>query len=668
MIEKIRDRVLSLREQILAHNVAYYEKDAPSISDHEYDLLLQELRALEEAYPQLQTKDSPTQFVGGRVSARFSSVQHPAALLSLDNAFNEEDLQAFLERLRKNGITQQQQLAELKIDGLTLAVSYRNGKLEKAATRGDGFSGEDVTANVLAIRSIPKKLKNAPGQITLRGEIYMPKKGFYALNRDREENGESSFANPRNAAAGSLRQLDPAVTGSRNLEAFFYDVVFSEGESFSTQEELLQRLQSYGLPVNPKYRLCRSMEEIVDYIQDIAAERHDLPYDIDGLVFKLNQIAPRELLGATGKFPRWAIAYKFPPEQAETIVEDVIVSVGRTGVLTPTACLKPVFLAGSTISRATLHNEDNICSKDVRIGDHVLIQKAGDVIPELVRVLVEKRSGNEVSFRMPHICPSCGKPAYRPEGEAAWRCLNMHCPARIYEQLVHFASKKAMDIDGMGPAVVKQLLERGLIQDIADIYSLQKDDLLQLERFGRKSAENLIAAIAASKNKPLGRLLFALGIRHVGERVGKVLAARFVNLEQIMNADMEQLTGIDEIGSIIAESILEYFSQPQNRELIQRLAQLGLNLQGDLRPQEETRLSGKKVVVTGTLPGISREEAKALLEQAGAQVLSSVSKKLDYLLMGKNPGSKETKARELGIPILSWEEIQQLLKSEKNND
>ncbi|MBQ6809054.1 MAG: NAD-dependent DNA ligase LigA [Firmicutes bacterium] len=667
MKEDIQNRVAELRQQLRMHNVSYYEKDAPSISDQEYDLLMRELQSLEDEFPQLRTADSPTQRVGGAVSPRFPSVQHPAALLSLDNAFDEADLLAFLERLRKNGAVDRSLLAELKIDGLTVAITYREGTLETAATRGDGLSGEDVTANVKAIRSIPQKLKNAPALLTVRGEIYMPKQSFEALNRDREENGETTFANPRNAAAGSLRQLDPAVTGSRKLEAFFYDIVSGEDVTFPTQEALLEGIQAYGLPVNPKNRLCCTVEEIAAFIAEIEEERHRLPYDIDGMVFKLNQIEPRTKLGATGKFPRWAIAYKFQPEQAETIVEDIIVSVGRTGALTPTACLQPVSLAGSTISRATLHNEDNIRGKDIRIGDHVLIQKAGDVIPEVVRVLEEQRNGGERIFVMPHSCPSCGQPAVRPEGEAAWRCVNSHCPARIYEQLVHFASKKAMDIDGMGPAVVKQLLDRGLVRDIADIYTLQMDDLLSLERFGPKSATNLLNAISASKTAPLGRLLFALGIRHVGERAGKVLASRFAGMEQILQADEAQLTEIDEIGGIIAESIVSYFAEPQHRDLIQRLSDLGLNMQGESRPAQETLLSGKKVVITGTLPGIGREEAKALMEQAGAIVASSVSKKVDYLLMGENPGSKEGKARELGIAILSWEEMQTLLAAGREN-
>ena len=667
MNDDVQKRVSELREQLRMHNVAYYENDAPTISDHDYDMLLRELRDLEEEYPQLRTADSPTQMVGGRAAGRFRQVRHAAQLLSLDNAFNEADLIAFLERLRKNGVVCTELLGELKMDGLTVAITYQQGRLVSAATRGDGLIGEDVTDNVLAIRGIPRQLKRTPKLLTVRGEIYMPKQSFFELNRDREDNGESTFANPRNAAAGSLRQLDPQITASRRLEAFFYDIVECSEPEPNTQEELLSFLADCGLPVNAKCRLCRDILDVNAYIQEIGEQRHQLPYDIDGLVFKLNQLAQRKDLGATGKFPRWAMAYKFPPEQAETQVEDIIIGVGRTGALTPTACLTPVLLAGSTISRATLHNEDNIRNKDIRIGDYVLIQKAGDVIPEVVRVLSERRDGSEQPFVMPHLCPSCQQTAVRREGEAAWRCVNPHCPARIYEQLVHFASKKAMDIDGMGYAVVNQLLEQGLVKDIADIYRLREEDLLSLERFGPKSAANLINAIAASKNAPLGRLIFALGIRHVGERAGKVLARRFADMEQLERATLEQLTEIDEIGAVIAESIVAYFADPLHIKLIQDLREAGLNMQGEQSATQETPLSGKKVVITGTLPGIGREEAKALLEQAGAVVSSSVSKKVDYLLMGENPGSKETKARELGLTILSWPEMQQLLATTNEN-
>lgn len=664
MNEAILARVSELREQLRKHNKAYYENDAPLISDYDYDLLMQELKTLEAQYPELRTADSPTERVGGAASSRFREVRHGAALLSLDNAFNEGDLSAFLERLRKNGAENTDLLCELKMDGLTIAVTYWEGKLERAATRGDGLTGEDVTANVLAIRGIPKKLKQGPELLTVRGEIYMPKQGFLELNREREENGESTFANPRNAAAGSLRQLDPQVTAGRKLEAFFYDIVESSEALPASQQELLESLFGYGLPVNPERRLCRGILEMSEYIRKIGEQRHQLPYDIDGLVFKLDQTKKRNEIGATGKFPRWAIAYKFPPEQAETVVEDIVISVGRTGAMTPTACLRPVPLAGSTIARATLHNEDNIRDKDIRIGDHVLIQKAGDVIPEVVRVLTEKRNGRESSFVMPHTCPSCGQPAVRPEGAAAWRCVNPQCQARIYEQLVHFASKKAMDINGMGDAVVKQLLEAGLLHDISDLYTLKAEDLLELERFAAKSAENLIRAIDNSRKAPLSRLLFALGIRHVGERAGKVLAACFENMESLMSATVEQLTAIDEIGEIIARSIVNFFAESSNRALIQRLAELGLNMQGEKIQRQETALSGKKIVITGTLPDIGREEAKTILEAAGAIVSGSVSKKVDYLLMGENPGSKETKARELGITILSWPEMQELLSAD----
>lgn len=660
-----RARLPQLRAELSRYNEAYYQQDAPLTDDHSYDLLMRELRDLEEAYPHLATADSPSRRVGGRADRRFAPLRHPAPLLSLDNAFDAADIAAFLSRLQRAGLSRPALLVEPKLDGLTLAITYRHGDFVAAATRGDGLVGENVSANVKAIAGLPRRLSRALPQLTVRGEVFIPKAAFAALNAEREENGEPLFANPRNAAAGSLRQLDAAVSASRGLRLFCYDLVSAEGVEVSSQQELLELLAELGLPVNPERRLCHNVAEINAYLAEMTERRHHLPYDIDGMVMKLNAIPPRLELGATDKFPRWAMAYKFPPEQAETVVEEIIVGVGRTGALTPIACLRPVALAGSTISRATLHNEDNIRDKDIRVNDHVLIQKAGDVIPEVVRVLTDKRDGSERVFVMPDTCPQCGQPAVRPAGEAAWRCLNPQCPARLFEQLVHFGGKKAMDIDGLGPAVVRQLLDAGLVQDVSDLYRLTTEQLAPLERFGEKSAANLVAAIARSKENPLSRLLFALGVRHVGERAGKVLAARFADIDQLMAADLDRLTAIDEIGGVIAASLVDYFAQPTNVALIERLREAGLNLTG-AAAEAVGPLLGKTVVITGTLPGLDREEAKARLEQAGAKVGSSVSKKTSYLLAGDNPGSKLDKARALGVTVVSWPEMLTLLAGDND--
>ena len=660
-------RVEQLTAELKKYREAYYQQDAPLIDDHEYDMLEQELQRLETEFPALLRPDSPTQTVGGRAEKRFPPVRHAAPLLSLEDAFNYDDLAAFRSRLVKAGVGDPALLAEPKMDGLSLAVTYRDGRLAAAATRGDGLVGEDVTANVAAIASLPKELTSPVPLLTVRGEAYIPKSLFAALNAEREEAGEPLFANPRNAASGSIRQLDPRVTAGRNLHLYFYDIIESSGlPPVTTQTGLLDALSALGLPVNPERRLCPDLAAMTDYMEEMRSRRHLLEYDIDGMVFKLDAMERRAALGATGKFPRWAIAYKFPPEQAETRVESIEVSVGRTGALTPTANLAPVLLAGSTISRATLHNEDNIRDKDVRIGDTVLIQKAGDVIPEVVRVLPERRTGAETVFTMPENCPVCGCPTVRLEDEAARRCVNESCPARLYEAIVHFASKKAMDIDGMGPMIIRQLLDKELVRDVAGLYALTREQLAALERLGERSAANLVAAIADSRSRGLARLLFGLGIRHVGERAGKVLAARYADIYELMSASPEELTAIDEIGPIMAASISGWFARTPNRELIRRLEQAGVDLRGAGGAQRNAgRLSGRTVVISGTLPGIGREEAKALLEAAGAKVSGSVSRKTDYLLLGENPGSKLDKANALGVPALSWDQMQSLLAGEE---
>lgn len=656
-------RIAELKTEILRHNQAYYELDAPLISDFAYDALLRELRSLEEAFPQFATADSPTRKVGGKASPAYSQVVHPAALLSLDNAFDFDDVRAFWERVEKG--TGRKDLAyvlEQKMDGLSVEIQYRDGRLEIGATRGDGVTGENITENLKTIRSLPQRLQDSIPFLAVRGEVYMPKEAFRILNEEREEAGEPTFANPRNAAAGSLRQLDASITAGRRLEIFLYEVIAAEGLSFQSHVEMLRFLQKQGFPVNPDYLYSNDQEEMLSYIALWQVKRHQLPYETDGMVLKLDDRALREELGNTSKFPRWAIAYKFPPEEAETTVLDIAVSVGRTGAMTPLALVEPVTVAGSTVSRATLHNEDNVREKDIRIGDRVLIHKAGDVIPEIVRPLIEKRTGAERAFQMPHTCPECGSEAHRAEGEAAWRCPNPACPARLREGLLHFVGKRMMDIDGVGPALVQQLLEKGLVQDVADLYRLRAEDLLGLERMGEKSAANLLASIEASKQQPLSRLLYALGIRFVGERAAKLLARQYKDIYALMAASEEDLLTIPEIGIKIAISVVAYFAEPENQRRIAALAAAGLNMKGEaMEERGNLPLLGKTVVITGTLAGYDREAAKNLVEQAGGKAASAVSKKTDFLLLGENPGSKLEKAKAFNIPILTLAEFLALI-------
>lgn len=653
-------RIAALKTEILRHNQAYYELDAPLISDFAYDTLLRELRMLEDAFPQFATADSPTRKVGGKALPAYSQVIHPAALLSLDNAFDFDDVRAFWERVEKSaGRKGLAYVLEQKMDGLSVEIQYRDGCLEIGATRGDGVTGENITENLKTIRSLPLQLKDRIPFFAVRGEVYMPKEAFRLLN---EEAGEPTFANPRNAAAGSLRQLDASITAGRRLEIFLYEVIAAEGVSFQSHAEMLHFLQKQGFPVNPDYLYSNEQEEMLAYIALWQVKRHQLPYETDGMVLKLDDRALREELGNTSKFPRWAIAYKFPPEEAETTVLDITVSVGRTGAMTPLALVEPVTVAGSTVSRATLHNEDNVREKDIRIGDRVIIHKAGDVIPEIVRPLVEKRTGTERAFQMPHICPECGSEAHRTEGEAAWRCPNLACPARLREGLLHFVGKRMMDIDGLGPALVQQLLTKGLVQDVSDLYRLRAEDLLGLERMGEKSVANLLASIEASKQQPLSRLLYALGIRFVGERAAKLLARQYKDIYALMAASEEDLLTIPEIGIKIAISVVAYFGEPENQKRIAALAAAGLNMKGEAM-EERTNLPllGKTVVITGSLAGYDREAAKNLVEQAGGKAASAVSKKTDFLLLGENPGSKLEKAKAFNIPILTLAEFLALI-------
>ena len=659
-----------LRQEIRHNEYLYYVLDAPELTDAEYDSLMARLRELEARYPDSIPADSPTQRVGGRASSQFTEVRHLEPLLSLGNVFSAEELRAFDERVH-SGLpagSKVEYVMEPKIDGLACSLIYENGKLVRAATRGDGVVGENVTANVRTIRSIPLTLKVPEGEavpelLDVRGEVYMPRQAFMRLNEQRAERGESEFANPRNAAAGSLRQLDPQVTASRSLSFFAYYLV-GEGAQ-PKHSESLALLARYGFKVSENYKVVENIDEAIKYIGDFNALRQGLAYDTDGAVIKVNDVYQQRILGATGKDPRWATAYKYPPEQAETTLEDIDWRVGRTGVLTPTAVLTPVKLSGSVISRATLHNEDFIRAKDIRIGDRVVINKAGEIIPEVLRVVVEKRTGDEKEVEIPSVCPECGWRVERQGEEAAIRCTNPHCPALGREGLIHFVSRDAMNIDGCGPSVINALLDAGLVRDAADLYSLRKEDLLKLERMGEKSADNLLAALAESKKNELDKLLFALGIRHVGAKVARILATEFGSMEKLQQAQPEELAQIRDIGDKIAESAVTWLNVPANIDLVERLAAAGLTM--TFTPpasQEDNPFFGKTLVFTGTMPTLGRAEAKTMAQDVGAKVSGSVSKKTDYVIAGAEAGSKLEKAQQLGVTVIDEAEFLRLLKGE----
>lgn len=659
-----------LRREIRHNEYLYYVLDAPEITDAEYDRMMVRLRELEARYPDSIPADSPTQRVGGRASSQFTEVRHLEPLLSLGNVFSAEELRAFDERVR-SGLpagSKVEYVMEPKIDGLACSLIYENGKLVRAATRGDGVVGENVTANVRTIRSIPLTLKVPEGEavpelLDVRGEVYMPRQAFMRLNEQRAERGESEFANPRNAAAGSLRQLDPQVTASRSLSFFAYYLV-GEGAQ-PKHSESLALLARYGFKVSENYKVVENIDEAIKYIGDFNELRQGLSYDTDGAVIKVNDVYQQRILGATGKDPRWATAYKYPPEQAETTLENIDWRVGRTGVLTPTAVLTPVKLSGSVISRATLHNEDFIRAKDIRIGDRVVINKAGEIIPEVLRVVVEKRTGDEKEVEIPGVCPECGWRVERQGEEAAIRCTNPHCPALGREGLIHFVSRDAMNIEGCGPSVINALLDAGLVRDAADLYSLRKDDLLKLERMGEKSADNLLAALDESKKNELDKLLFALGIRHVGAKVARILATEFGSMEKLQQAQPEELAQIRDIGDKIAESAVTWLNVPANIDLVERLAAAGLTM--TFTPpasQEDNPFFGKTLVFTGTMPTLGRAEAKTMAQDVGAKVSGSVSKKTDYVIAGAEAGSKLEKAQQLGVTVIDEAEFLRLLKGE----
>jgi len=657
-----------LREEIGYHNYRYYVLDSPRISDAQYDRMLKKLKELEEKFPELVTPDSPTQRVGARPLEAFREVKHSIPMLSLSNAFNEEEIRDFDTRVRKFLETEKrpEYMAEPKLDGVAVEVVYENGTLSVGSTRGDGVTGEDVTQNLKTVRSIPLKLLQAkkqtvPALLEVRGEVMMRTEEFKKLNKEREKNGEPLFANPRNAAAGSLRQLDSSITASRPLDVFFYAVGRVEGARFETQDELLRILPKLGLRVNPHVRVCKTIEETIGYYRQMMQARDSLAYEIDGVVLKVNNFAQQEMLGAISRSPRWALAVKFPARQETTKILDIIVQVGRTGALTPVAVMEPVNVGGVTVSRATLHNQDEIDRKDIRIGDTVVLQRAGDVIPEVVSVVRSKRTGKEKKFKIPHKCPVCGSDAVRLPGEAVARCTGMACAAKLRELVGHFASRRAMDIQGLGDKIIQQLTEKGLVKSVADIYSLRTDDFMKLDRMGEKLASNVLASIEKSKDTKLARLIYALGIRHVGEHISHVLAEHFGSMDKLRTASLEELQETNEVGPQVAQSIRSFFDQKINIEVIDRLFAGGVSVGGE-RPRPETKLRGKSFVFTGTLERYEREEASRIVESLGGKTSSSVSRTTDYVVVGKEPGTKLQKAEELGIRIISEKEFEELIR------
>ena len=649
-----KERIKELSEILKEANYRYYVLDDPTMPDFEYDRLLRELEELEAAHPELVTEDSPTQRVGGEAISAFEKYTHPVPLMSLQDVFSLEELDEFLEKtLAADPSTVFS--VEPKIDGLSVALEYVDGKFTRGATRGDGSVGEDVTENLKTIRSIPMMLENAPVRLIVRGEVYMPKKSFEKLNAKQEEEGKPLFANPRNAAAGSLRQLDPKICAQRGLDIFIFNIQLIEGVEFASHAETLDYLKTLKFKVIP-YQKLQKPAEINDYVLSINENREDLPCDIDGAVIKVNDLAQREQMGATAKCPRWAVAYKYPPEIKETVVEDIVIQVGRTGVLTPKAVVRPVRLAGTTVTNATLHNQDFITERDIRIGDTVHIRKAGEIIPEILDVVKEKRPADAVAYLLPKACPVCGAAVARDEEGAFVRCTGAECPAQLSRNIAHFVSRDAMDIDGLGSSIVEALIEKGLIKSPADIYYLTLDEMKSLWQKGSKAAEKLLGAIESSKQQDLSRLIFALGIRQVGAKAGKVLASHFGTLDALMAATLEELTEVADVGEITARNIAEWFAQPQSQHLVEKLRGAGVNFESK-REITDTRFAGKIFVLTGALSKFTRDEATEKIELFGGKASGSVSKKTSYVVVGENAGTKERKARELGIPILSEDDF-----------
>ena len=667
-MEKIKTEIEELRKKINQHSYAYYVMDNPTVSDYEYDLLFRRLLELEEKYPQLITAQSPTQRIGAIPSNSFEKITHPTPMLSLGNAFSNNELILFDQRVKNIlQIDTVQYVVEHKIDGLAINLIYENGKLVKAATRGDGSIGEDVTANIRTIKAIPLELNveevEIPEFLEVRGEVYLPKKEFIRLNKERQANDEALFANCRNAAAGSLRQLDPKETAKRYLSAILYGIGEIKGLNFEYHSAVLDFLSKLGFKTNKEYQIFSNIDEVMQYCASWSEKKEQLDFDIDGMVIKVNNLKDQKILGYTAKDPRWAIAYKFQPEQGITKIEKIVVNVGRTGAITPLAYLTPVTISGSKISKATLHNEDYIVAKDIRIGDTVIVHKAGEIIPEVVAVKLEERVGTEVKFVMPQTCPECQNPVVKEDNEAAYKCVNPNCPAILRENFIHFVSRDAMNIEGLGPSVVSMLLDNNLINDVADLYKLTTEELLNLDRIGAKSAENLISAIEKSKQAGLNRLLFALGIRFVGVKAANILANHFKSMKALTKSSLEDLLAINEIGTKIAQSIIAYFNKQENLMLLDKLSEVGVNMTAKtIERMEQENFQDKIFVLTGNLESFNRKEASLLIEQFGGKVSSAVSKKTDFVVAGTEAGSKLTKAQELGINIISEEEFKNMMK------
>lgn len=660
----IKQKIEILQHELTHAQYLYYVKDAPLMSDYEYDQKYRELVNLETAHPEYIVSSSPTQRIGIKVEGPFDKVVHGRPMLSLSNVFNADEVRGFDNRITKElGRRTSGYVVELKIDGLAVNLHYEHGVLIRAVTRGDGRVGEDVTANVRTIKSIPLYLENAPDFIEIRGEAYMPHSEFKRINEERDEEGLPTFVNPRNAAAGSLRQQDPAITANRNLAFFAYAIGSEAGANIHTQQELLHRLEDFHFSVNPHYRLCHTVDEIIEAIDYWNIKRHELPYDTDGMVIKVNDFDDQEILGSTAKDPKWATAFKYAPEEVETIVKDITINVGRTGVLTPTGELEPVFVSGTNVKRVTLHNQDFITEKDIRIGDHVVIHKAAEIIPEVIRVLTDKRTGTEEPFVIPNTCPVCESPTVRRDGEAAIRCTNAYCPAIEKEQIIHFASRDAMNIDGLGPSIVENLISYKLIKNVVDLYHLTVDDLVIMDRMGKKSAENLVKAIADSKTRGLDRVLYGLGIRLIGSKAASTIASVVGSMDRFLTITKEELIAVEEIGPTMADSIVDYRNNPQYIAIINGLMQAGLTMTVNVADEIGNEMDGEIVVLTGKLESMGRSEASKILESHGAKVTGSVSKKTTLVVAGEDSGSKLAKANELGIRVINEEELLALIKS-----
>lgn len=671
----IKTRMDELIDQINYHSNKYYNDDAPEISDYEYDNLMKELIKIEEENPQIKRADSPSSRVGGKPLDKFTQITHKIPMLSLSNAYSDKDLKDFDKRVRELADDSVEYVVEFKIDGLSVGLTYKNGVFEKGATRGNGVVGEDITENLRTVKTIPLKI-NDTEEVVVRGEVYISKQNFEKINELQEEQGLQLFANPRNLAAGTLRQLDSKLTAKRPLDIFIFNLEYIENTNLKSHSESLEYLKNLGFKVSTDYKVCSNIEGVIEHIEYWTENRSKLPFEIDGMVIKVNDLQQREVMGYTAKSPRWAIAYKFPAEQKKTKLIDIIVEVGRTGTITPTAILEPVRLAGTTVSRATLHNEDYINEKDIKIGDTVLVQKAGDIIPQVVQVVKDDRDGNEIEFKFPDKCPVCSEPTVRLEGEAAVKCINISCPAQIRRGIIHFASRDAMNIEGLGESIVGLLLDNNIIKDIADLYYIKKEDVINLERMGEKSAENLIKAIEKSKQNELYRLINGLGIKYIGVKGAKVLAKKFDSLDEIINADAVQLTNLEEFGDIMANSVVEFFKEEKNMTVINKLKEAGVNTES-IKNKDESIVNifeGMKIVLTGTLPTLKRNDAKEMIEARGGKATSSVSKSTTFVLAGEEAGSKLTKANELGVKVIdeakfldilnlsSKEEVQEVIK------